>query len=427
MRQAFLYLASLVLTCAVAHAGNWPVWRGPTADGISDEKGVPVSWSATENVTWKAPLPGGGNSTPAIWGDKVFVTCASEKGQVRSVICLDRETGKELWHDDTKFEGAEPTHPGNPYCSSSPITDGKAVYAWLGSAGVVACDFSGKQLWKHDLGAFTHIWGNAGSPVFYKDTLILNCGPGTRCFLVALKKETGEEVWKQDLPEAAGKTEEYKGSWSTPVLADIDGKTQAIVNLPGFLAGFSPDTGKEIWRCLGLGALAYANPLIGKDVIVAMSGYGGAALGMRKPKAADRGDLTASHRLWVTPKNQQRIGSGVIIGDRIYILNQPGFAQCLDVATGKELWRGRRFGFNLELHRIRRRQALLFRSKRAERRLEAGRQTRNPQRKRHGRTHEFIAGVLRWSGVCADVQGAVLHWKAESGGMKPETRIPKSE
>jgi outer membrane protein assembly factor BamB len=334
----------ILTTAALVQAGNWNTWRGSNADGVSDEKNPPVSWSATENVTWKSPLPGGGNSTPVVWDDKVFVTCASKGGTVRSILCFDRATGKELWHGDTAYEAKEPTHPDNPYCSSSPI-DGSAVYAWLGSAGVVAYDVSGKLLWKHDLGKFDQIWGNAGSPVFYNDTIILNCGPGTRCFLVALKKQTGDEAWKQELPEAQGKPDEFKGSWSTPMLTQIGEARQLVVDLPGYIGGFDPETGKEIWRCNGLGPLSYADPLIGKQVIVAMSGYGGPAMGMRKPKAADHGDLTKSHQLWrITTKIQQRIGSGVLTGDRVYLLNQPGVAQCFNANTGKELWHERATG-----------------------------------------------------------------------------------
>src|SRR6185437_7454045 len=188
------------------------------------------------------------------------------------------------------FGGEEPTHEGNPYCSSSPITDGKAVYCWLGSAGVVAYDFAGKQLWKTDLGAFTHIWGNAGSPVFYKETLILNCGPGLRCFLVALDKATGKQLWTHENPEAVSANKgEFKGSWSSPLLIKVGDTQQVIVDLPGYIAGFSPATGKEIWRCNGLGALTYSNPYVAKDAIVAMSGYGGPALGMRIPKPGDHG------------------------------------------------------------------------------------------------------------------------------------------
>ncbi|MDB5304792.1 MAG: Serine/threonine protein kinase, partial [Phycisphaerales bacterium] len=327
-----------------ARAGDWPTWRGPAGNGVSDEKETPTSWSATENIVWKSPLPGGGNSTPIVWGDSVFVTCASKQGAIRSVICFARSTGNQQWSADTEFAGVEPTHADNPYCASSPITDGKAVYAWLGSAGVVAYDFSGRLLWKTDLGPFKHIWGNATSPVFYKDTLILKCGPGTNCFLVALNKETGKPTWKRELPDAVGKVEEFKGSWSSPVLCQIGETLELIAALPGYVAAFDPETGEELWRCRGLGALSYADPLVGKETIVAMSGYGGPAIAMRTPKPADRGDLTESHRLWVVTNNPQRIGSGIMIGNRVYILNEPGIAECLDALTGKTIWKGRAAG-----------------------------------------------------------------------------------
>ena len=347
MKTKLLAFFTILLTATLAFAGNWPEWRGPAADGISDEKDPPTAWSATDNITWKAPLPGG-NSTPIVWGEQVFVTAAGEGGHVRSLYCFNRADGKVMWKDDVAFDGAEPSHADNPYCSSSPITDGKAVYAWLGSAGVIACDLAGKQVWKADIGAFTHIWGNAGTPVFYKDTLILNCGPGINCFLIALSKDTGKTVWKTEVPEALSKGPgEFKGSWSTPVLADIGGTPQILVDLPGYVAAFNPDTGAEIWRCTGLGPLAYANPLVGKDIIVAMSGYGGPSLALRKPAATDHGDLTASHRLWLIvekKKNPQRIGSGVLLGDRIYTMEEPGFAKCIEAATGKELWHERAAG-----------------------------------------------------------------------------------
>ncbi|HWE95973.1 MAG TPA: PQQ-binding-like beta-propeller repeat protein [Tepidisphaeraceae bacterium] len=159
MRTTFVSVAGLLLALtASARAGNWPTWRGVAGDGVSNEKQVPTSWSATENITWKSPLPGGGNSTPIVWGDSVFVTCASKQGAVRSVICFDRATGTQRWSADTQFKGVEPTHADNPYCASSPIADGKAVYAWLGSAGVVAYDLSGKPLWKGRAAGST--WGS---------------------------------------------------------------------------------------------------------------------------------------------------------------------------------------------------------------------------------------------------------------------------
>lgn len=336
MRISILLFTALVSS---AYAGNWPAWRGPDANGVSDEKNPPIKWSPEQNVVWKAEIPGG-NSTPIIWGDRVFVTAASDQGHLRSLICLDRASGKKLWNSDVSYQKKEPTHEGNPYCSASPVTDGKTVFVSFGSAGAAAYDFAGKQLWQADLGEVTHIWGNASTPVLFEKTVILSVGPGINCYLTALEQQTGKTVWKTPLPEATAKAPgEFKGSWSTPVLAKLDGKETLVVDLPGYVAGFDPATGKEIWRCTGLGLLAYSNPLFGKDAIVGMSGYGGPALGMRIPKANETGDLTASHRLWlVKQKNPQRIGSGVVIGDRVYTLEEPGTARCFDIHTGAEIW-----------------------------------------------------------------------------------------
>lgn len=337
-----LALLSL-LFCATAAAGDWPAWRGPAGDGTTGERDLPTTWSATENIAWKTPLPGPGNSTPIVLGERIFMTGATDGGATRSVYCFDRQTGKELWRSDLSFTGEEPTHETNPYSSASPVTDGESVYAWQGSAGVVAYDLEGKQLWHKDLGPFLHIWGNAASPVVHGENLIISCGPGPRSMLVALDRKSGEIVWQTDFPDARGeKPDDWKGSWATPVLRKTsDGGDEIVLPLPEYVAGFDPANGKEIWRCRGLSDLAYANALIGNDTIVAMSGYQGPSIGLRAPAAGETGDLTDTHRLWLVEKNPQRVGSGVISGDYIYILNDPGVAQCIELKTRKEVWKER--------------------------------------------------------------------------------------
>jgi outer membrane protein assembly factor BamB len=263
---------------------------------------------------------------------------------VRSLLCFDRGDGKPLWRHDTKFTGDEPTHETNPYCSASPVTDGRRVFASHGSAGVVACEAgTGKLLWHRDLGPMRHIWGNASSPVLHDDKLVLLCGPGPETRLIALDPETGQTVWQNDLPEAKGKSpDEWKGAWNTPVVyKHDDGSTVLILGLPRYVAGFDPATGKEIWRCRGLSDLVYTNPLVGDGVIVCMSGYQGPAMGMRLPRPGANGDLTDSHRLWVVEMNQQRVGSGVVAGGHVYILNDPGVAECIELETGQQVWRER--------------------------------------------------------------------------------------
>lgn len=300
---------------------------------------MPLEWSAAKNVKWKVKLPGPGNSTPIVWEDKVFVSCAESDGAVCSLMCFDRNTGQELWKRSATPPGKQLTHGTNPYCASSPVTDGKAVYVWQDSAGLFVYDLDGKELWRKDLGKFEHIWGTASSPVLYKDLVILSAGPGLNAFVVAMNKNTGDEVWRVTLPGMVSeKVEEYRGSWSTPVLYEFDGQMQMILMLPERLVALDPATGKEIWFCRGLGKLTYTSALVSDDVIVAMSGFHGPSMAV---KTGGQGDVTDTHRLWLNEGNKlnpQRVGSGVLVGGYVYILNEPGHAWCLDPKTGERNW-----------------------------------------------------------------------------------------
>lgn len=333
-------------------ADNWPAWRGPTGQGTSAETNLPVTWSATENVKWKVPLPDEGNSTPVIWGDKVFLTQAADKttwppkggnggpasAETRMLLCFRRSDGKELWRKEVAYKEPESTHPTNPFCSASPATDGQVVVASHGSAGVSCYDLDGKELWRRDLGKCEHVWGNAASPMIHKDLVILNFGPGPRTFLVALNKSDGKDVWKVE--EKGSKPEEYYGSWSTPVVAEVGGRTELVMSWPGALKSYDPASGKLLWTCRGLekdGAkdrLTYASPLVTPEVVVAMAGFGGSAIGV---KTGGTGDVTDTHRLWRVTKNPQRIGSGVVVGEYVYAVDEPGL-RCVELKTGKTVW-----------------------------------------------------------------------------------------
>ncbi len=333
-------LALLAFT-ASAFAANWPAWRGPTGDGVCAETDLPLTWSATENVRWKIDLPEPGSSTPIVLDDRVFLTQAA--GERRTLMCFDREDGKLRWQQGPAWSKPEQTHDTNPYCASSPVTDGERVIAWFGSAGLWCWNLDGVEQWHIDLGKQDHIWGYGSSPLIDGDLCILNFGPGERSFLIAVDKRSGKKAWQWDVPppatlEGNGAKEGYLGSWSSPIVREADGKKELIAAMPGGVFAFDPATGRELWHCNGLNPLAYANPIAAGDVIIGFGGYGGAAIGIN---AGGTGDITATHRLWQEKNNPQRIGSGVVAGEFIFMPSDAGTVQCLDPKTGSLLWQER--------------------------------------------------------------------------------------
>jgi len=331
----------LSLGCA-ANADNWPNWRGAAMNGISAEKGLPVTWTETENVRWKVPLAGGGMSTPIVWGDQIFLTQALDKaGTHRALTCFSRKDGHVIWQQDTEFKGPkESTYEGEPhYCSASPTTDGERVVAFFASAGLVCYNMKGNQQWFKDLGRCEQLWGTASSPVIYKNLVLLNFGPGERSFLIAFDKKSGDEKWRITVPGKFGTSQkDWMGSWSTPIVSPHEGHDELVMAWPGEVKSYEPLSGKELWTCKGLGQLEYTSPLVSADTVVQMSGFGGPAIGVKR---GGSGDVTETHRLWREEKAGQRIGSGIILGDYIYMLNENGVAQCIELKTGKSLWNER--------------------------------------------------------------------------------------
>ncbi len=305
---------------------------------------MPLKWSATENVRWKVPLPDEGNATPAVWGERIFLTQATEKGRVRATICMARKDGSKLWERKVEYKEPEPTHSTNPFCSASPATDGRRVVVSHGSAGMFCYDMDGKELWRRELGKCHHVWGNAASPVIHGELVILNFGPGVEQYLLAVNKDTGKDVWKVEEPgglAGIAKGEKWIGSWSTPVVATIRGREELVMSWPGIIKSYEPATGKLLWSCDGLAkdrrpdALVYTSPIVGEEVVIGMAGYGGPAIGVR---TGGSGDVTETHRLWRHPSAPQRIGTGLIIGEHLYHVNENGTMQCIDWKTGKTLW-----------------------------------------------------------------------------------------
>lgn len=323
-------------------ADNWPMWRGANGDGTCSESNLPEKWSQTENVAWKVALPDRGNSTPVVWGDKLFLTQAVEKEGRRMLLCFDKKTGKQLWDAGVNHKEAELTHATNPYCSASPATDGERVVVFHASAGVFCYDMNGKELWKRtDLGKLHHIWGCGTSPVIAGDRVFLNFGPGENTVLHCFDKKTGKSLWQHKEPggasgEAGNKT--WLGSWSDPLLRKAGSRYELLIGYPGRACAFDPMTGKELWTCEGLTKLVYNSPLYVDGMAVFMCGYGGSAMAV---KTGGSGDVSEKSRVWHLPRVQQRIGSGVIHDGHHYILTDGGVVECRNIKTGEQVFQER--------------------------------------------------------------------------------------
>lgn len=327
--------------------------RGPTGLGVSQEKHLPLKWNDTENVRWKVKLPSAGNSTPIVWGDRVFITQANDVtvwpprklehfaggssagghavAEKRSVMCFNRADGKLLWQRDIEYREKEITHPTNPFCSASPVTDGERVIAHHGSAGLVCYDFDGKEQWRYDTGKLEHLWGTASSPIIYGDLCIQWCGPGERQFLIAVHKKTGEKVWQTT--EGGGDTgitsKRFLGSWSTPMIVRVGEQAQLLFAVPHKLKGYDPKTGKELWSASGPGNYCYSSPLFVDGVAV---------FGQDLLKLGGTGDISKQrlkHRV-----SAMYISTAAVAGEYLYTYNGVGVPGCYEWKTGKELWNG---------------------------------------------------------------------------------------
>jgi outer membrane protein assembly factor BamB len=346
-----LYCASLLLVAATVSdslAADWPAFRGSRGDGISDESGLPVEWGPEKNIKWKAALSDAGNSSPIVVQGRVLVTCPEDDGRKRHLLCFDRATGQEQWRQTVSYDKPERTHQTNPQCSATAVSDGERVVVWYGSAGMHCYDLDGQPLWSRDLGEFDHVWGYGSSPVIVEGKVIQICGPGERTFLTALDLQTGETQWETPEPGGdASSGNRYVGTWATPVVIEIDGQQQLLCSLPTRAAAFDPESGKALWWVDGVSSgahdLAYSSPMVGDGVAVIMGGFHGPAFGTR---LGGSGDVTEANRLWHTgqERNPQRIGSGVVVGEHLFMANADNglSLQCIEIKTGDVRWKEQR-------------------------------------------------------------------------------------
>ncbi len=334
-RPSFIFLVCLLCASgarAEADSENWFRYRGPQGTGDSAQASLPVSWNE-KSIVWKTPLKGRGQSSPVFWGDRIFLTSALEDGKQRLIIAVDARTGKILWEKIAWTGAPERSHDMNGWASATCVTDGEHVYCFFGKAGAHCYTVDGKHVWSRDLGAFesgTHR-GTAASPMLEGDLLIINGDSESDHALFGLNKLTGETVWKTDRPPWEG--------YSTPVMVEVGGKQEIILNGERFVAGYDPATGKQLWTCKSFAGRGEPLPAFGNGVLYVVNGLAGDFYAVRP---GGSGDVTSTHMVWHTPRRGNRDGpSPIFVNGFLLVSDMSGIATCYDSKTGKELWKKR--------------------------------------------------------------------------------------
>ncbi|MEX0586062.1 MAG: PQQ-binding-like beta-propeller repeat protein, partial [Pirellulales bacterium] len=328
--------------CEVAFAEDWPCWRGPRGDGTSLEPAAPLRWSATENVTWKTPVPGVGHSSPIVSGKRAFLTSCLENQQQRVLLCFDRTSGKRLWQREVLRAPLEKKHDLNSFASSTPATDGKHVYvtflepktaggsdATPGSMLVAAYDFDGKLVWKVRPGVFSSRHGFCSCPVIWRDTLIVNGDHDGDAYLVSLRRADGSTVWKVD-------RENKTRSYVTPIIREIDGRTQMILSGSKCVASYDPANGKLHWIIDGPTEQFVASMVFNGQHLFLTAGYPDHHILAIRPDG--RGNVTDTHVVWRTQKGCSYVPSPVVVGKYFLVVSDDGVVSCFEASDGKRHW-----------------------------------------------------------------------------------------
>lgn len=345
--KSSLSTALLLLTSALCFADHWPQWRGPNHDAISRETGLLTEWSETNSVLWKAPLPGMGSATPAVWGDSIFLT--SEAGNELVLLCLGTD-GKERWRrklgeGSSKARGGE----GNS-ASPSPCTDGKLVFGLVGSGDFAAFDFSGKEAWRFNAqeryGKFSYDFGMHSSAVLHDGRLYLQFIHPRLQAVVALDAASGKEVWKVSRP-SDGKAE-CLNSYATPCLWVRGNDARLITHGNDYAIAHDLADGKEVWRLGDLNPKDRYNttlrfvtsPVAVADLIVIPTAKNGAIVGV-SPDASGTISAGGKGEVWRVASGTPDVPSPVVFEGRVFLCRENGVLTCVDAKTGKQFFSDR--------------------------------------------------------------------------------------
>ena len=340
----------LLLVSISVCAENWPGWRGPRGDGSSTEKNLPVKWSATENVAWKAALPGRGHASPIVWQDQVFLVACLPERQERVLLCLDRRTGRERWRRVVIKSPLETIHRLNSRASGTPATDGRQVYVTFmkidgrkipapnvgtprlitpGTIMVAAFDMAGQRRWQKEVGSFISAHGFNTCPVLHEDLVIINGDHDGEAYIVALDRASGKERWRV---ARDNKTRSYV----TPIIREIGGRTQMVLSGSKSVVSYDPSSGKRHWSINGPTQQFVASMVFDGKRFFVTGGYPERHILAIRPDG--RGDVTDTHIAWRARRGAAYVPSPIVVGPYFLLVADSGIASCFQATDGKRLW-----------------------------------------------------------------------------------------
>ncbi len=349
---------------------NWPQWRGPRATGAAGSGSPPSEWAEDKNIRWKVAIPGRGSSSPVLWGERIYLTTAvptgkkieatappepepQEGGRGRRgfrrnlappaeyqrfvVLAIDRQTGESVWEKTVQeVVPHEGTHRTGTYASGSAITDGESIYAFFGSRGLYCLDTQGRIKWKKALGQMTIKlgFGEGASPVLHGRTLVIPWDHEGDSFIVALNKETGDELWREDHDEIT--------SWTTPLVVEHDGGAQVVSSATRKVRSYDLSTGKLLWELTGMTNNTIPSPVSENGIVYLTSGFRGSAL-MAVRLAQATGDIGGSDAiLWSYDRDSPYVPSPLLYGGILYLLKgNTGILSAFNAKTGERHYQQR--------------------------------------------------------------------------------------
>ncbi len=319
-----------------AQTDAWPEFRGPTGQGHSSARDVPLEWSETRNVLWKTPVPGRGWSSPVIERDRVWLTTAVTGGGKASLraLAFDAETGREVVNVEVfQLRHGDLLNAKNSHASPTPIVEGDRVYVHFGAAGTAALSQDGRIVWTTRL-PYESQHGNGGSPALYKDLLIINCDGSDEAYVVALDKATGKTRWKKR------RRYPFDQAYSSPLVISVDGRDQ-VISVGAYRAtAYDPASGAEIWRVsYEDGFSNVPRPVYGNGLVYIATGFQEPSL--LAVRTGGTGDVTKTHVAWRVRRGAPYTPSPLLVGDELYFVSDLGVVSCVDATTGTLHWQQR--------------------------------------------------------------------------------------